>query len=93
MALNELLTTSAKYGALSSPDGFLTISWALSDDSGRSILQLEWQERDGPPVTPPRRRGFGSRLMERCIERDLDGEFDLVFEPAGVRCQIAIPLG
>jgi PAS domain S-box-containing protein len=91
MALNELLTNSAKYGALSASEGFLSMRWDLRDESGARTLHLEWQEREGPPVTPPTRRGFGIRLMERCIERDLDGEFDLVFEPQGVRCHMAIP--
>jgi PAS domain S-box-containing protein len=91
MALNELLTNSAKYGALSIPDGSLSIRWDLRGHSDGRVLHFEWQERDGPPVAPPIRRGFGSRLMERCIERDLDGEFDLAFEPAGVQCQMVIP--
>jgi PAS domain S-box-containing protein len=93
MALNELLTNAAKYGALSSANGVLSVQWSLQGDVGRKMLQLEWQEREGPAVRPPTRRGLGTRLMERCIERDLDGEFDLVFEPEGVRCLMTIPYG
>jgi two-component sensor histidine kinase len=93
MALNELLTNAGKYGALSSAAGVLSIRWKLEDEVGGTMLQLEWQERDGPAVRPPTRRGLGTRLMERCIERDLDGDFDLVFEPEGVRCLMAIPYG
>lgn len=92
MALNELLTNAAKYGALSSAAGSLSVGWGLRHEGGRMMLDLEWQERGGPLVTPPTRRGFGTRLMERCIERDLDGEFDLVFDPAGVRCRMSIPI-
>ncbi|MGE3784918.1 MAG: sensor histidine kinase, partial [Alphaproteobacteria bacterium] len=92
MALNELSTNAAKYGALCTTEGSLTIGWSVRDERVWPILEMVWQERDGPPVVPPKRRGFGSRLMERCIERDLDGEFDLVFDPDGVQCRISIPL-
>jgi two-component sensor histidine kinase len=56
------------------------------------VLDCEWHERGGPPVTPPKRRGFGTRLMERCVEHDLAGEFDLVFEPEGTRCRMVFPI-
>jgi two-component sensor histidine kinase len=91
MSLNELATNAAKYGSLSAGKGSLAISWALRDEEGETFLDLQWEERGGPLVTPPTRRGFGTRLMERCVERDLDGEFDLVFAPEGVRCLMAIP--
>lgn len=92
MALNELLTNAAKYGALSSSDGAVSFVWTLRHEADRMLLDMDWQERGGPPVKPPRRRGFGTRLMERCIERDLDGEFDLVFEPEGVHCRMTMPV-
>ncbi|WP_274534857.1 HWE histidine kinase domain-containing protein, partial [Rhizobium sp. LCM 4573] len=90
MALNELATNAIKYGALSSATGSLSVAWQLQ---GETELVLEWCERGGPPVTPPTRRGFGTRLMERCIERDLGGEFDLAFDPAGVSARILVPVG
>ncbi|WP_274425312.1 PAS domain-containing sensor histidine kinase [Chelativorans sp. YIM 93263] len=93
MALNELVTNAVKYGALSSETGTLSVSWRLHNRSHSTMLILEWQERGGPPVTPPTRRGFGTRLMERCIERDLQGDFDLVFDPMGVTCRVSIPVG
>jgi two-component sensor histidine kinase len=92
MALNELLTNAVKYGALSSAEGSVSVCWDLRDQEGSTMLNLEWQERGGPTVKPPTRRGFGSRLMERCIERDLAGEFDLAFEPEGVNCRMAMPI-
>jgi PAS domain S-box-containing protein len=92
MTLNELLTNAAKYGALSSAAGSLTVGWNLRHQAGRTMVDLEWQERGGPPVEPPTRRGFGTRLMERCIKRDLDGEFDLAFKPEGVHCRMTIPI-
>jgi PAS domain S-box-containing protein len=92
MALNELLTNAVKYGALSSTQGTLSVGWDLRQHETNMILDLKWQERGGPPVTPPARRGFGTRLIERCIERDLAGEFDLAFEREGVSCRMAIPI-
>jgi PAS domain S-box-containing protein len=93
MALSELATNATKYGALASEHGTLSLLWGLRPDAdGRATLNLEWQERGGPPVKPPTRRGFGARLMERCIEGDLGGVFDLGFEPEGVCCRMAIPI-
>ena len=90
MALNELATNAVKYGALSSEMGSLSIVWNLRDDAGQTYLDFEWKEQGGPRVKPPTRRGFGTRLIERCIERDLDGEIDLVFQPDGVQCCMTI---
>lgn len=93
MALSELATNAAKYGALSSEHGRLSVVWQLREDSeGVRTLTIEWLEQDGPPVKPPTRRGFGGRLMERCIEGDLGGVFDLSYEPKGVRCLMVVPL-
>jgi two-component sensor histidine kinase len=92
MALGELATNAAKYGAFSSEAGALSLTWQVREEAGRSLLEMVWQERGGPPVQAPARRGFGTRLIERCIERDLNGELDLVFEPQGICCRASIPL-
>ncbi|MDR6820869.1 PAS domain S-box-containing protein [Neorhizobium sp. 2083] len=92
MVLNELATNAIKYGALSSDVGRVLVNWDLQKDEILPRLVLEWLESGGPAVSPPTRRGIGSRLMERCIERDLAGEFDLAFEPAGVSCRITVPI-
>ncbi|MEY9755588.1 PAS domain-containing sensor histidine kinase [Bradyrhizobium yuanmingense] len=92
MVLNELLTNATKYGALSAPDGTLLMRWSLRNAGHGTILDYEWVESGGPKVTPPMRRGFGTRLMERCVEADLGGEFDLAFEPGGVRCRMSMPV-
>jgi PAS domain S-box-containing protein len=92
MALNELGTNAIKYGALSRSEGQLSIEWRLSNEGGETKIDLEWREKGGPPVVPPSRRGFGSRLMERCIEGDLDGKIELAFEPSGVRCRMSLPV-
>jgi PAS domain S-box-containing protein len=92
MALSELATNAVKYGALSSENGALSLRWNLLQEPDGAVLSVEWQERGGPPVTPPARRGFGMRLMERCIEADLRGALDLVFEPNGVCCRMTFPV-
>lgn len=55
-------------------------------------MRLRWQESGGPPVTPPGRKGFGSRLIEVGLARDLDGELRLDYDPAGLACQIVMPV-
>jgi two-component sensor histidine kinase len=88
MALHELATNAAKYGALSGEGGRVGIAWGLED--GR--LRLEWREGGGPPVAPPSRRGFGTRLIERGLAAELEGEVHLAFEPAGVVCTMTASL-
>jgi two-component sensor histidine kinase len=88
MALHELGTNAAKYGALSVEGGRIGLSWTSDGDR----LRLEWREQGGPRVEPPARRGFGSRLIERGLEADLGGRATLTFDPAGVRCEIEASL-
>lgn len=90
LALHELATNAAKYGALASPAGKVSVRWSL--EAGPRRLSLVWRERGGPAVTPPTRRGFGSRLIERGLAQDLGGSVALTFEPAGVVCIIEAPL-
>jgi CheY-like chemotaxis protein len=74
-----------KYGALSTERGRVEVSWTFNPDGG---FDLVWQERDGPPVVPPTRRGFGSTLLERVTGRELGGEARLEFRPGGLRVLI-----
>ncbi|WP_342163889.1 sensor histidine kinase [Methylobacterium sp. SD21] len=93
MALHELMTNAAKYGALSTGEGRVSVTWALSDlGGGQQQLDLTWQEQDGPPVTPPTRKGFGSRLIERQLPLEFDGSAVITYAPAGVVCAMRIPL-
>ncbi|EIM25861.1 sensor histidine kinase [Microvirga lotononidis] len=93
LALHELATNAAKYGALSIPHGRLDISWrAEMDEDGRRRLSLDWVEQGGPMVEPPKRLGFGSRLIERSIRDELGGGLDLRFQPDGLRCSLSLPL-
>ncbi|MGF7056087.1 PAS domain S-box-containing protein [Bosea sp. OAE752] len=91
MVLTELATNATKYGALSSETGMLALAWQMREAT-TPTLDLLWQESKGPLVQAPTRRGFGSRLIERCIERDLNGELDMIFDPQGLRCRISVPL-
>jgi two-component sensor histidine kinase len=85
MALQELATNAIKYGALSSETGQVEIRWTA--DAARH-LHLTWEERGGPPVTLPKRRGFGTRLIERSLAQDLNGTAVLAFEPTGLICTV-----
>ena len=91
MALHELCTNAAKYGALSLPSGRVSIRWWEEETVEGRVLRLVWRERGGPPVLPPTRRGFGSRLIERQLAREFGGQVVLDFEPGGVVCTMAIP--
>lgn len=90
MAFHELGTNAMKYGALSNAAGRINIQWAV-DGEGRDLV-IEWRESGGPPVATPTRRGFGSRLIEQGLKREMGGEADLGFLPGGLCCHIRLPL-
>ncbi len=92
MALHELCTNAMKYGALSVDGGHVDIRWRREAREGPDCLVLRWEERGGPPVVAPTRRGFGSRLIERGLRHDLHGHVSLDFPPTGVVCEITAPL-
>ncbi|MDB5650350.1 MAG: hypothetical protein JWL62_1870, partial [Hyphomicrobiales bacterium] len=88
MALHELATNAAKYGALSCQAGLVTVEWRFMPEGERTRLQLTWTERGGPPVTAPKRRGFGRLVIETIAGRALSGRVNLTFDPEGVVCRI-----
>ena len=93
LVLHELVTNAVKYGALSTPDGRLTVSWNLQHDSrGQRHMTFLWEERGGPTVREPTRRGFGSRLIERSLAAEAQGRARMEFDPEGLRCSIAMTL-
>lgn len=93
MALHELATNAAKYGALSTPQGSVEITWSVSQgEDGGSQLAIRLQERDGPEVGAPERKGFGTRLIERSIVHELGGAIETSYAPTGVECQVRVPL-
>ena len=86
MALHELSTNAVKYGALSNDRGVVAVRW----QPNATGIVIDWQEKDGPAVAPPARSGFGTKLLTRGLFDDGTGRVDLAFDPAGVRCTIAI---
>lgn len=88
LAMHELGTNAAKYGAISGELGCVQVSWSTS--GGR--LRLTWREEGGPRVNPPTKRGFGSRLIERGLAAELQGAVTIAFEEKGVVCLVDAPL-
>ncbi len=84
MAFHELASNAAKYGAFSNATGTVHVTWTISPDDQR--LKLRWEERGGPPVAPPTRRGFGLRLIEHGLAREISGQVHLDFRPEGLIC-------
>src|ERR1700687_1522321 len=94
MALHELTTNAAKYGALSVPDGRIRVSCRVEQDpsTNEGLMFLDWSEHGGPEVPAPARRGFGTQLIERGLSGQLGGTASLQFETGGLRCHIVSPL-
>lgn len=92
MTLHELCTNAAKYGALSSGSGHVDIVWQIQGEGDARQLFLQWQESGGPAVTPPSRKGFGSRLIERALASELRAQVRVEYAPSGVVCTILVPL-
>src|SRR6476620_10354096 len=91
LALHELAVNAAKFGALSVPNGRVSITWSQRDHGDDNSVELDWREQLGPKVKVRRRKGFGSMVIERNLARALDAEVDLKFDPSGLRCHIVIP--
>ncbi len=91
VALHELSTNAAKYGALSNDEGVVTIAWSIVPDTSRT-LTLCWRESGGPPVVAPTRRGFGRVVMDRITGQALDGKSEIRFEPTGVVWTLIVPV-
>ncbi len=102
LAIHELATNAAKYGALSVPDGQVTIRWQRGADKAgepgaepgfeTNWAEVEWQEVGGPPVASQRRRGFGTELIEKIVAHELRQPVTLDFAREGVRCVLRVPV-
>jgi PAS domain S-box-containing protein len=93
LALHELATNAAKYGALSTEGGFIDLRWHVTDADTVPRFCLTWSEHGGPPIlTPPTRRGFGSRLIERSFAAEVRGEVAMTYAPTGLVCRLEAPL-
>ncbi|HEX2726128.1 MAG TPA: HWE histidine kinase domain-containing protein [Beijerinckiaceae bacterium] len=91
LSFHELATNAAKYGALSHADGRLVVEWRLTNGDDSQKLHVTWKEVDGPPVSEPLRKGFGSRLINRSMHA-LGGQAEFDFAPDGLRCALVLPL-
>ena len=87
LALHELATNASKYGALSTPEGRVNITWSLTE----ARFHLEWRETGGPPVQPPQARGFGQVVLERLASDALEGDVALDYAPEGLIWVLDIP--
>jgi two-component sensor histidine kinase len=94
LAVHELATNAAKYGALSVPGGIVTIRWQRGEDPAAETAwaEVEWQETGGPPVATQRRRGFGTELIEKVVAHELRQPVTLDFAVSGVRCVLRVPV-
>ena len=92
MTFHELITNAAKYGALSAPGGGVEMRWQIVEADGMPTLHVEWREQGGPPVAPPARRSFGTRLIESGVKAELGGRVEIAFAREGLRCDLDIPL-
>jgi light-regulated signal transduction histidine kinase (bacteriophytochrome)/CheY-like chemotaxis protein len=88
LVVHEMMTNSAKYGALADSTGQVEVVWKL--DQG-STLTIDWKESGGPPVQPPSRRGFGTTIIERSVPFDLKGDAEIRFDLLGVQARFVIP--
>jgi two-component sensor histidine kinase len=88
--VHELATNAAKHGALSVPEGRVSVQWDLAGDPAR--LVLSWREHNAPRVAAPTRVGFGTRTIQSAISHQLDGRVDLAFAADGVGCTIELPV-
>lgn len=89
MTTHELCTNAAKYGALSNETGRVEVSWVASQADGDAVIELVWQEMGGPTVVSPSHKGFGSKLVEGSLARDLGGKGVLDYQPGGLRWTLA----
>ncbi|WP_238185088.1 HWE histidine kinase domain-containing protein [Methylobacterium trifolii] len=92
MAIHELTTNAAKYGALSNRSGRVAVAWAMLPDSPNGTLRFAWRESGGPTVLPPSRQGFGSRLLQRVLSTQVQAEVETTYAPDGFSLTMLAPL-
>ena len=89
LALHEVAINAGKYGALSTDAGRVDIGWGTDGDT----FTMSWTEREGPPVSEPQRRGFGTVVMETMAERSVDGAVEIDYPPSGLSWRLICPTG
>src|SRR5262249_5985522 len=90
--LHELTTNAVKYGALSIPDGQVSVTWDHKPNGQAATLILEWREAGGPKVASKVRSSYGTELIRDLIPHELGGTVDLAFGAEGVNCRIEVPI-
>jgi two-component system, chemotaxis family, CheB/CheR fusion protein len=92
MALHELATNAAKYGALSNEQGHVSITWQIKGGGEERRLDMRWAEQGGPLVVPPTRKGFGSLLVGRALPQEPRGDVQIDYQSSGLVCMIDAPI-
>jgi two-component sensor histidine kinase len=92
IAISELATNALKYGALSDGAGRVEIEWSTGDAGNYGEFQFVWTERDGPPVQPPTRTGFGTYLIRKALAGEFNGSVDISYAPQGLRVLLRAPM-
>ena len=90
LCLHELATNAAKYGAFSTPEGSVSLTWSLEQVDGTSAVRVVWAESGGPPVTPPTRQGYGTRFVRSAMRGAARAAVDIQYLPEGLRCTFVI---
>lgn len=91
LAAHELATNSAKYGALGTAGGRVDVNFAFQGEADEAVLVIEWRETGGPPVEPPRRKGFGTTLIKQVVAKALSADVVLDYLPEGLVCRMTVP--
>ena len=92
LAIHELATNALKYGALTAPEGHVSVTWRAEEIGGDPCFVFTWREVGGPPVSQPTRVGFGSTLISRVLKDDFSGNVELSYDTAGLVCRLTAPL-
>jgi len=92
LAVHELATNSAKYGALGSPNGRVVVTSALKGKGDKGQLFIKWREAGGPPVKPPERQGFGTTLITQVLAKSLRADVAMEYRPEGLICRMTLPM-
>ena len=92
MTIHELSTNAFRHGALSTPEGHITVTWTVVPAKEKRILTCRWIESGGPEVTPPERQGFGSMILTRVLSQQIGAKVDAAYSPEGFELKAEIPL-
>jgi len=92
MAIHELTTNAARFGALSAPEGKVDVTWTVTIAANGRRLDFEWLEKDGPRVKKPRHKGFGTRLLDIVLPGQIQAKADIAYRAEGVRIKGSVPL-